>query len=138
MTVATNPIVVTEVTGPARMDFLPKLFTGQAFLLGEHVVFGWMRQLCQAYNGGYWQYFEASNGAMFMAPQRDEKMHLAWAQNWSDELVSGQAAGIVATLFGLCQLVEEYRDEGMVERYHLLRDFAATHPEWKSIYRLID
>src|SRR5690606_10669927 len=104
----------------------------------ERAVFEWMRQLCAAYNGGYWEYYAVSNGAYFMAPGRSEPMRLQWAMNWSDETISPMAAGVVATLFGICQILESFPDDGLAERYHLLRDYAYELPECAAIMRLID
>jgi len=62
--------------------------------------------------------------------------------NYFDGNLSVQAAGIVATLFALCQLIEEHHrtDIGAVlaDKYHALRDFAAEHVDANQILRAID
>lgn len=138
MNTTTTALTATAITGPARLDFLPKLFNEQSYLYGERAVFEWMRRLCQDYNGGYWEYYKVSNGAYFMAPRRPEPVRLQWALNWSDETVSPMAAGIVVTLFGIYQILESFPDDDMAERYRLLCQYAYELPESRSIMRLID
>jgi hypothetical protein len=52
--------------------------------------------------------------------------------------MSADAAGIVVTLFALCQLSAETEQDGIVELYHALRDFAAEHAEAGLIFSAID
>lgn len=139
MTTPITTMTTTEITGDARMTFLPQLFTEQTYLYGERAVFEWLRRLCDTYHGGYWEYHAVSNGAYFMAPARSEPMRLQWALNWSNETMSPRAAGIVATLYGLSQLLESFPQEEVLRaRYHLLRDYADELPECGPINRLIN
>lgn len=52
--------------------------------------------------------------------------------------MSGEAAGIVATLFALCQLAGETEVEQHIEHYHSLRSFACDHVEREQILAAID
>ena len=131
-------IHVTEITDEQRFCFTSKLFGERAFLEGEIAVYQWMRQLYTTYNGGYWRFFSLSNGGYFMQPDVDDTLHLVWPLNWSDEVVSAQAAGIVATMFGLSQAMATFSDEVMIENYHKLREFLGQHPESRAMFRLID
>ena len=77
-----------------------------------------------------------------MAPRLDHSLHLTVGGNWFDADLSADAAGIVATLYSLCQLTSEMEgtDVGdvLIERYHSLRDFVRHHPEADLIYAAID
>ncbi|WP_321266837.1 antirestriction protein [Alcaligenes faecalis] len=134
----TASMIATEVTGIAKDHFTVQLFGEQHFCYAESYVYTWMRKLCDKYNGGMWRFFKTSNGAMFMAPDSSEIMHLTWAMNWSDERISAGAAGIVATLFALNTLINVGGNEGLIERYYALSEFAADHHESSAIFRLID
>lgn len=131
-------IQLAEITGEHRFGFTTELFGQRACLEGELAVFQWMRRLCSTYDGGYWNFYRLSNGGFFMAPNETEPMRLVWAMNWSDELVSAQVAGIVATLFALYQTMQTHPDDLLVENYHLLREFLSEHPEAEAMFRLID
>jgi hypothetical protein len=49
-----SPIItVQRVEDDKRMDFLPMAF-GAHYLQGEHLVFSWLRELSDDYQGGYW------------------------------------------------------------------------------------
>ena len=138
MTDATTTFNITEILGEDRMNFTPLLFGPEMFLQGERCVFEWMRRLCADYNGGYWKYFAVSNGAYYMAPARDGKMRLTWPLNWSDETVSPDAAGIVATLFALNNAMGAGADDCLVKNYYALSEYAMAHPEAPAIFRLIN
>ncbi|MEB2558809.1 antirestriction protein [Burkholderia cenocepacia] len=120
-----------------RMHFLPHYF-GARYLHGEAYVFDWARRLCSTYNGGHWQFFRVSNGAFYLAPEIAAPVSVRWNLNSYEGSMGVEAFGIVVTLFALCHMAETFGDEAYVERYHLLRDFAATHPEYREIFRAID
>jgi hypothetical protein len=120
-----------------RLSFLPELF-GAHLMRGEHLVYMWMDRLCEAYNGGYWEYVKLSNGGGYMSPRREGRMHIFVDGNQFDREMSTDAAGIVATMFALCQLANERQDEAIINRYYALRMFALDHPEAHLIFRAID
>ena len=131
-------IIANQVADKDRLDFTPRLF-GQHFLHGEQLVYVFMRRLCCEYYGGYWQYYELSNGGMYMAPSIEQQLRLTWEMNCSDEQVSADAAGIVATLFALNHVIcTESDNHMMIERFYALKEYAAEHGEAREIYRLID
>ncbi len=131
-------ITATLVSEDERLAFTPKLF-GKHFMLGEQLVYDWMGSLCTEYTGGFWAFYELSNGGMFMAPTEQLEMHLRWAMNYSSEHVSAQAAGIVATLFAMNQVINsEQYEQSLIDRFYALREYAAAHEDARAIYRLID
>ena len=138
-----NPIITAAlVDDQHRLSFLPTYFGARGMLHGEATVYGWMHALCDTYNGGYWHYYTLDNGGFYMALDSDQCLTLAVDGNGFQGEMSADAAGIVVTLFALCQLASEAADtdlgDALADRYHALRDFAAAHVERLVIFRAID
>lgn len=129
-------IIATKVAEEDRLEFLPAVF-GNKFLSAEGLVYRLMGALCDAYNGGYWEFYKLDNGGFFMAPTA-EKMDISWAGNYYSGQVSGQAAGIIASLFAINTIANEDGDEKMTNAYYHLLDFACQHPEASDILGAID
>ena len=91
-------------------------------------------RLCQDYRGGYWHYYEVPNG-FYVAPAGYDKLRIVWLMNWCARNMSADAAGIVATLYALC---EKHQVDDLVEKYHALRDFAREHLQASAIFAAID
>ena len=62
----TNDIVATQVPEGYRLAFLPRHF-GRHFMQVESSIFGHMRNLCPDYTGGYWEFFDLSNGGCYVS-----------------------------------------------------------------------
>jgi hypothetical protein len=143
-TVARRRIHVMEVPHAQRPAFLPKHF-GKAYVRGEAAVFGWMSRLSPAYRGGFWGYFELSNGGFFMAPDasacsvQDGRAGLAirWEDNGFSGFLSPQAAGIVATAFSVNHLLFA-GEHHLEDAYWRLMDFVNEHEEALQIRRALD
>ena len=135
-------VVATLVPDPLRMEFLPFYFGTRRMLRGEALVFAWIGRLCEAYSGGYWAFYTLSNGGFYMAPDRPDAMHLEVQGNGFSGDVSADAAGVIATLFALCQLCEEVQGaedaDALTENFQRLREFADGHAEAAAIFRAID
>ena len=120
-----------------RMNFLPKAFGSRLMLRGEISVYNWLDRLSQEYSGGFWHYYEIPKG-FYMAPADYDKLRIVWPMNYFERDMSADAAGIVATLFPLCELCSQYRSDDLAEKYHALRDFAGEHAEANAIFAAID
>ncbi len=137
-------IQATKVEGQGRLDFFLKHFGKQYFCTAESLLYGHMTKLCEAYNGGLWEFFTLSNGGIYMSPKGyDEGMEIAVEGNGFDDKFTQDAAGITATLFMMGQLLwMNQEDEAMVESvtnlYYKLRDFAKEHAEAELILSAID
>jgi hypothetical protein len=130
-------IAAREVTECERMQMLPKHF-GRDMLTVEYAIFAFMRKLSQRYTGGYWNYFELSNGGFYMAPRSDTDFLVNVEGNGFTGEMSAQAAGITACLFALSHLSFQTNNAKIAEHYHLLRDFALDHTEAGVILAAID
>ena len=58
---ASQNIQAPEVGSDERMQMLPRHF-GRDMLTVEYAVYAFMRKLASEYRGGYWTFFELSNG----------------------------------------------------------------------------
>lgn len=132
-----QPITANLLPEESRMGFLPAFF-GQAMMIGEGLVYCWMRNLSEDYQGGYWDYFKLSNGGFYMAPRTSKKFRVLVAGNYFEGELSADAAGIVATLYALCELANRTASDRIVDLYHLLRDYAGEHPDAGQIFAAID
>jgi hypothetical protein len=98
-----------------------------------------MRALCESYSGGYFNFYDISNGGCFMALERSEPLTIAGDGNGYEGTMSAEAAGVVSTLFALSHLAFRFFEiELLSERYHQLREFALDHPEAGAILAAID
>ncbi len=138
-----QPVTASLVPLRDRMAFLPRLL-GARMIRGEFAVYDWMGRLAPAYHGGLWKFYTLSNGGFYLAPDVDTPFKVEVSGNYFSRELSADAAGIVATLFALCQLVEEAAEEGaddqerLADHYHALRAFAGEHVEGGLIFAAID
>lgn len=130
-------IVATLVSDKNRLAMLPKHFGH--FMMGiENRVYGFMREMCDAYDGGYWHYYELSNGGFYMAPDMDEQLTISVESNLVCGEMSADAAGITVCLFAYSHMSFAPGAQGIGEYYHLLRDYAFQHDEVQMIMKAID
>lgn len=127
MTTDTQTITKSLIPEDERMNALPDRF-GHAMLAYESAVFNVMGNLCEAYNGGYWDFFALSNGGFYMAWRSEEAtVRMANPENYSDEMVTPEVASLVANLYACSVLSFKYGSVPYLgENYHLLRDYVFT------------
>lgn len=130
-------IQAREVGNDERMQMLPKHF-GRDMLTVEYAVYAFMRKLASEYRGGYWTFFELSNGGFYMAPEGEATFQISVDSNGFDGAMSTDAAGVTACLFALSHLSFQVRNESVANHYHQLRDFALEHAEAGAILAAID
>ena len=135
-----HSIIATRVQDENRLDFLPRHF-GRHMLTMERYLYSQCANLCPTYRGGFWHYYDLSNGGCYLAPSHETYL-LVHDGNYFDATVSGDAAGIIVSLFTFSQLSFIFEADPLgpriAEYFHLLRDFASTHPEASLIFRAID
>lgn len=131
-------ITARNVTENRRMAFLPNKLP-QYFLLCEQMIYDVAGGLIEGYTGGYWEFIELSNGGFYMQPSlgRGSVRVNNEGNQYSGE-VSEDAAGIIATLFGLYYLAIETESDAIYRIYGLLKDFAYSHKEGAQIVAAID
>jgi hypothetical protein len=124
-----------------RLDFLPRHF-GQLMLNVEAYIYNRFDLLCPEYKGGYWEFYDLSNGGCYLAPDGGT-YRIRQPNNYFDEVVSADAAGIIVTLYAMSELSFRYYNceqgtQVFSERFYQLRDFALSHAEASLIFRAID
>lgn len=130
-------IVASAVPSHQRSGFLPA-HLGRHMIIGEALVSGWLDRLCIDYNGGLWDFYTLSNGGFYMAPINEKPFTIDVPTNGFSGEMSADAAGIVASLFALCDLANRVGEDKMINQYHWLRDFAIEHAESRLIMGAID
>lgn len=120
-----------------RLNFLPKYFSIPLMIRGEKLVYKWFRNLSKDYKGGYWNFYEISNGGFYIAPIQEGQLLLSCENGFEDHLTAN-AAGIVATLYSLGQLANESKNDNIIDMYHRLLEYLDGHPEGNKIYQAID
>lgn len=135
------PITACKVPEAERYLFLPEFYPG-LYMAAESLTYLVAKRYISGYCGAYWNFFKLSNGAYFMAPDEPEPVRVVVTDNYTDETMSAEAAGIVTTLYVLCQLTAAQLKDGDRERYvdlwHKLRDYACQHHDREAILKAID
>ena len=134
-----EPIVTaTRVPEAERLDFLPRHF-GQHLMVFEQTLYTQMGRLCAGYSGGYWEFYDLSNGGCYLAPSGTTVYRVRVSSNYFEGDLSADAAGITATLYAINSLTFRYPQvRRHVDRYHQLRDFACGHAQASLILAAID
>lgn len=130
-------ITRTECPESLRMEFLPNA-VGNQFFRYEQLTFAFMDKACPAYDGGYWNFYSLSNGGFYMALNIDNRLKLQWPDNYFEDEMSADAAGIGVSLMAQNTLACKAPSQRIIEQYYALRDYAAQHEEAAMIYRFID
>jgi Antirestriction protein len=132
-----DPITCAAVPAHLRPTFLPRVFGHAHFMRGEQAVYCWMSALCREYRGGFWDFVDLSNGGFYLRLVTDQPMAIRVEGNGFDDAVSADAAGIIATLFAINQLLFDGA-EHLDDAYWRLLEFAAQHPERSKIGQAVD
>jgi hypothetical protein len=95
----------------------------------EPLVYALADHMASDYNGGYWEFYELSNGGFYMAPHSDTPFNVSCENGFEGEL-SADALGITVCLYAYSQLsfsVESGLAKTCARQYHLLRDYMLEH-----------
>ncbi len=134
---SSTPRLTSRQVGDAdRLRVLPRHF-GCLMIRVEQAIYQWMETLCPDYNGGYWEFYDVSNGAFFMVPHRTQPWRVTCPNQFEGEL-SSEAAGITACLYALSDLCFSVESSALTDHFHALRDFASEHAEAALIFQAID
>jgi hypothetical protein len=129
-------IQARQVADGERIGTLPRHF-GKHLLRVEDAVYGFLREFAADYSGGYWNFYELSNGGFYMAPE-GPSLRLSIESNGYEGEMSADAAGITVCLFALSHLSFQIRNDTIPRHFYQLRDFAVEHAESAAILAAID
>jgi hypothetical protein len=135
-----TPIYREQLTEAQRGPHAAKLFGIRFAVQVEPYTFDSAGALSEQYDGGYWESYALSNGAMYMAPTSRESFHVVCANGFEGSL-SADAFGITACLYAFSMLsfaADEKLAEECAKQYHWLREYAGQHTEAGSIWKATD
>ena len=133
---AANTITAERVPECERLQTLPRHF-GRYMILVEDAVYQFTRRLVSEYTGEYWTFYELSNGGFYMAPDSKPMRVYVDGNGFGNEM-SADAIGITVCLFAFSHGSFQYPNSSFARHYHLLREFACSHPEAALIAAAID
>lgn len=137
-----NAALITRHQIPVtqRLSHTENLFGLHFPLQLEPAIYGFADHLCEAYKGGYWEFYELSNGGFYMSPNSDTPFNVSCDNGYEGEL-SVDAFGIVCCLYAYSHLSFNNKPqlaELCAQQLHWLRDYALDHAEVGSILAAID
>jgi hypothetical protein len=133
----TQKIEAYLVLEDARIGTLPRHF-GSRMMTVEHGIYSFTRQLVAEYKGGFWDFYELSNGGFYMAPTSDP-VKFSVHSNGFEGTLSADAAGITVCLFTFSHLSFRWPAEEVFSRhFDALREFGLDHKEAGLIFAAID
>ena len=130
-------VVATLASNKDRNTFLSK-YLGASINRGTQLIYEWMGKLSKDYDGSEWDFYHLSNGSFYIAPNYLKSYNIKSYSTNFNGVLSADAAGILATLFALKQLLMENLDTKTINLYHDLKDFVYDHPEIDLILKAID
>ncbi|MGL6262118.1 antirestriction protein [Vibrio sp. WXL210] len=126
-----------------RPGFFPSI-TSQ-YIHFESAMFNFARNICDGYDGGYWEFVELSNGGKFAYPKLDQSLVLKNPSRCEPVQMTAEAAGICITHITLSAVaMVAWRDDDKVEMnrlsvlVHLLDQYVKSHPEREKIEAIAD
>jgi hypothetical protein len=106
----------------------------------EPFIYTVTERLSRDYHGGYWEFYQLSNGGFYMAPSDDRLFHVICENQFEGDLTA-DALGITACLYAYSNLSFAAPDafaDACNDQYYWLRDFLMAHPEVESILGATD
>ncbi len=135
-----TPIYREQLQEHQRGPHTSKLFGIRFPLMVEPFTFDSASSISDDYDGGHWEFYTLSNNALYMAPTSRASFHVICANGYEGDLTA-DAFGVTACLYSyslLSYAANQSLAEECARQYHLLRDYAAQHPEAAAISRAID
>ena len=123
-----------------RINHTAKIFGVQFPMRFEPFIYHITEAIAPEYNGGYWDFYELSNGAFYMAPDADRTFQVI-CENGFEGKLSGDALGITVCLYAYSHLSfsgNQELAEVCARQYHWLRDFMLGHVEAREILWAVD
>lgn len=129
-----------QVADDRRVHHADEIFGIHFSTRFEPFVYLVTERLCRQYKGGYWEFFELSNGGFYMAPSSGKVFRVV-SENGYEGDMSGAALGITACLYAYSHLSfskDKEFAEVCAQHHYWLREFMLDHAEATEILRAID
>ena len=132
-----NEITKTLCPEHKRLGFLPK-FTGKKSMAYENALYKAMSHYCSDYTGGYWNFYNLSNGGFYTALDTHDSLKLQNIGNYYQGTMSTDAAGIAVNLMVQNAFAWQENSVYFSDIFYFLRDYASQHHERDHILQFID
>lgn len=123
-------ITATRVPDEEWFNTVTRHFGGYQLAV-EEAVHGWLQEISGDYPGT-WHTYELSNGGLYIAPAL-ESAQIRVASNGYRGRLSGDAAGVLVSLFALNHLFLDFHNDTLARHFSLLMELAAQHAEASAI-----
>lgn len=133
--------ITRQLVGTAqRIKVTADLFGMQFPMWIEPYIYSITASIASEYIGGFWHFYNLSNGGFYMAPD-DDMLFDVICDNGYEGKLSADALGVTACLYAYSHL--SFSDDSVMakvcaEQYHLLREYMLAHKEAGTILRAID
>lgn len=137
---STSTITCKSVPEHQRLQHTAKLFGLHFPRAIEPTIYNITDSIAEDYNGGYWEFYELSNGGFYMSPKSDKPFQVSCENGFEGEM-SADTLGISVCLYAY-SLFSFSRNPGLAKvcarQYHLLRDYMLDHSDARAILAAID
>lgn len=136
----TSNITCKPVPEHQRLSHTAKLFGLHFPMAIEPTIYNITDSIAEEYNGGYWNFYELSNGGFYMSPNSDKPFRVSCENGFEGEL-SADALGITVCLYAYSLLSFSNKpglSEICADQYHWLREYMLDHPEAGAILAAVD
>ena len=135
-------MIITKklVTAQKRTSHTARLFGLNFPMRLEPVVYTITDRIAEDYLGGFWDFWELSNGGFYVSTRSDKYFNVC-CDNGYDGAMSANALGITVCLNAYSNLsfgTESQFTHTCAQQYHWLRDYALDHDEARAIFRAVD
>jgi hypothetical protein len=133
-------ITCKQISNAQRVNHTASVFGSCFPLTLEPVIYSITSNLSSEYCGGYWEFYELSNGGFYMSPDDDTAFTIS-SENGFKGTMSADALGVTACLYAYSHL--SFSDipeiaEVCARQFHLLREYMFEHAESRVILSAID
>jgi len=132
----TEAITTSKIPEGERMDFMSRHF-GMRSVRVEMYLYGKLDQICEKYKGGYWDFYELSNGGYMMCLDDDTPVDVKVDSNYYSGTMTMRSASITACLYALNNEAQTGADAA-IRAYYDLYEYARQLDEWNEIYSAIN
>ncbi|MDP3818294.1 MAG: antirestriction protein [Methylotenera sp.] len=135
-----NAITRKLVQNNQRIEVTAELFGMYFPVQLEPYVYSITGNIAFEYNGGYWEFYQLSNGGFYMAPSTDILYQVSCENGYEGKL-SADSLGITACLYAYSHLSFSNNPalaEICAQQYQCLREYMLEHKEVRCILGAID
>lgn len=135
-----SKITKTQVQEHLRSEFFPNALGSDSslYVKYENLTYAFLEKASTEYAGGFWDFYNLSNGGFYMAPSTEKTLKMEWLDNYYKGEMSADAAGICMNLMTLNAFAWQISADRFAPKYQALLDYASEHEEAPAIFRFID